>query len=445
MLTLNSLHDPTLYAEQIEKMCMKLKSRGGLGAMFLTKDQGVPLFAFDLDRHRLAKAIAASVRREEFQLSPPTQRLLTKQNQKERLIFDLLPTDKIVVGSMTALLTQLFEPFLSPHLYSYKKGICHRDLVIALASYIRKEQNERKGKGVYLIHTDIASYANEINVQDTSSLWKQIADLFDALQIQPTDYQWTLIRSAIRPAYVGIDGTQRSNLYGVPFGSPAAQLIYNLYVSGVDPLLAQIPHLFYGRYSDDIVLCHRDPEVVTAAFEALKGYLTQLNLRLNPSKTKWIYLSPAGNTGLNENWKGTNTIKHLGFQLNGFGSYSPAFVHQRKCLRQLRSRLEMTMALLPGIPLEECGVVLSQTINSAFLDPIMGHDSFNKLIKNCNDHAQLKHLDYLIALAIAETLTGIRGVKAFREIPYRKIRSDWNLLSLVRLKTNCKPVSNPVE
>lgn len=443
MLTLNSLHEPTFYAQQIEKICMRLKSRGGLGTLYSTKDKGVPLFSFYLDRHRLAKAIAESVRREEFQLSPPTQRLLINQNQKKKLIYDLSCTDKIVVGSIAALLTQLFEPFLSPHLYSYKKGIGHRDLVIAQTRYIRKEQ--KRGKGIYLILTDIASYGDTINVQDNSSLWKQIAALFDVLQIQPTDYQWNLLRSAIRPAYGGLDGTLRSNLFGVPVGSPITPLINNLYVSGIDPLIAQIPLLFYGRYSDDIVLCHPDPEVVSAAFEELKRYLTQLNLQLNPSKTKWIYLSPAGNRGVNENWQGTNSIKHLGFQLNGHGSYSPAFVQQKYCLRQLRSRLEMTMALLPKMPVEECGVVLSQTINSAFLDPIMGHDSFKRLVYDCNDHAQLKHLDYLIALAIAETVTGIRGVKAFREIPYRKIRSDWNLLSLVRLKANSMQVSNPVE
>jgi len=43
---------------------------------------------------------------------------------------------------------------------------------------------------------------------------------------------------------------------------------------------------------------------------------------------------------------------------------------------------------------------------------------------------QLHALDYQIARTIVETLTGTEGVRAFRRVPYRTLRREWELVSL---------------
>ena len=47
------------------------------------------------------------------------------------------------------------------------------------------------------------------------------------------------------------------------------------------------------------------------------------------------------------------------------------------------------------------------------------------------DRQQLEQLDYWIARTVVKALSGRRNARAFREIPYRKLRNDWGLISLV--------------
>ena len=47
------------------------------------------------------------------------------------------------------------------------------------------------------------------------------------------------------------------------------------------------------------------------------------------------------------------------------------------------------------------------------------------------DRCQLRQLDYVVALAVAEALSGRRGPRAFRNVPYRSLRERAGLPSLV--------------
>lgn len=55
------------------------------------------------------------------------------------------------------------------------------------------------------------------------------------------------------------------------------------------------------------------------------------------------------------------------------------------------------------------------------------------MILRANDHHYLQEVDRIIALMIAEKLSGVKGRKAFRYIPYQKIREKWQLPSLVTM------------
>jgi hypothetical protein len=43
---------------------------------------------------------------------------------------------------------------------------------------------------------------------------------------------------------------------------------------------------------------------------------------------------------------------------------------------------------------------------------------------------QLKAIDYYVARIVAEALAGESSVRAFRRVPYRKLRDTWKLVSL---------------
>jgi hypothetical protein len=47
------------------------------------------------------------------------------------------------------------------------------------------------------------------------------------------------------------------------------------------------------------------------------------------------------------------------------------------------------------------------------------------------DRSQLAQVDYWLARTAVKAITGDGSVRAFRRIPYRTVREDWGLVSLV--------------
>ena len=74
-----------------------------------------------------------------------------------------------------------------------------------------------------------------------------------------------------------------------------------------------------------------------------------------------------------------------------------------------------------------CGVV-SETLDSS--SPFATRHAA-LLRRVVNDRGQLRHLDYLLARLVLRALTGEADVKAFRVVPYRRLRQEWHLVSLV--------------
>jgi hypothetical protein len=88
---------------------------------------------------------------------------------------------------------------------------------------------------------------------------------------------------------------------------------------------------------------------------------------------------------------------------------------------------------LNGASRDQAGRAVCAVVNRA-LDPrsaLTQQKSAVLLRRVVSDRRQLEQLDYWIARLVVKSLTGRRDVRAFREIPYRKLRRDWGLVSLV--------------
>lgn len=426
-VTLQNLHDPKRYEFQIEKMFNKMKNEKGIGSVFDTTQEGIPFFTFNYDRRELARTIAESIKKESFRFTPPRQKKIKVKNKnKERLVYQVSPLDKIILCVLARLLTEILDPFLSDCVYSYRKGVSPRDEVKALGDFIKNQHQ----KGVYILQSDISSYSDEINVSEVSPFWNQLKDYFETLNIVPTDYQWYLIKEAVRPVHYNTEGDLQVNLKGAPTGSPITTLLYNFYVQRVDAYHMYEPTIFYARYSDDIVICHPDSEMLESSVDYLNIYLSALSLALSPKKTKRFYLSPAGNKGDNPNWKGVNQLDILGCSLTGKGNLSISTIRQRKFIKKLYYLIRNTHELLPEASITEQGIAICNVINNELVENNFSNSTLRGLARS-SDVSQLKRLDYLIAKLIAERITGIHGVRAFRKVPYKIIREDWGLISLV--------------
>ena len=105
----------------------------------------------------------------------------------------------------------------------------------------------------------------------------------------------------------------------------------------------------------------------------------------------------------------------------------------RGLLRDVDRRAAATAATVRPAPREAVGRAVCAAVNQA-LRPRTGiaeQRSANLLRAVVTDREQLRQLDHRIAGIVASAVTGRRGPRAFRDVPYRRLREDWGLRSLV--------------
>jgi hypothetical protein len=429
----SDLRDQRRYLDQIDRLHLKY-SQGR--RLFDLEQDGVPLASFCLGRKKVARVLSETVGAGRYELQPAQARLVTIHG-KPRLLYQLRLTDRIVHGVVAALINERVQPHYSDSLYSYRPGQHWWKAVADFARYLREHRRVRpdpKARGVYVMRRDIQKYTDTIPVGDRSPVWHQLKDL---LGLKPerdrrSSSYWNLIRNVVRPETYSEGGYLYCNIHGLPTGSPISTTLFNLYLMPLDSVLANLPGAFYARYSDDILFAHPEASVVQHAIGRLESILNELRLSTNRSKDEDYYFTGAGR--FSPVWasaKGTTSIAFLGCQVafDGTVSLKPGKVHQ--LLNELRTRVRRTLMALPAQDPDTAGPVVCSVLNEA-LDPasLCRQKSALLLRSVVTNRPQLKDLDYHIARIVAESLSGVPGVRAFRRVPYRKVRESWKLVSL---------------
>jgi RNA-directed DNA polymerase len=82
---------------------------------------------------------------------------------------------------------------------------------------------------------------------------------------------------------------------GLPIGNLTSQFFANLYMDGLDQYVKRVLKArYYGRYVDDMVLLHEDPDVLNLWYAQMDAFLrVRLALRLHPNK-KHLNLADRG-------------------------------------------------------------------------------------------------------------------------------------------------------
>jgi len=428
------------YAYQIQKLVDKVTNTNRRG-LFTYQQNEVSLISFWLSKKKLAQALAQEVKNESYAYKPARQRILItgaeKGTPKERIIYSFELTDKIVGAVIAQWLTELTQAFSSPLCYSYKSGVNIYHVISAFSKFIKQTPKlSPSQRGIYLLKTDIANYTDSIDISESSLIWKELQSIFNSLEIKPSEYQWALIKRTIRPECYDTEKRLQCYIQGIPTGAAITAFLYNFYVSILDHKISSIEGLFYARYSDDILMASANPETLLLAEEQLNQLLTVLKLNRKTAKDLYGYLSPAGNPGIHPSrrWKNTNSFLYLGYQIHGNGRFTVATLLQRRFLKDIQKRIKATYSLVKHLPLEKQGPLICDAVNQAIENNVLGTASEINLIRHSSDYGSLKHLDYIIALRIAEVLSHTTGPRAFRVIPYKTIRSQWLLASLLKLR-----------
>jgi hypothetical protein len=259
-----------------------------------------------------------------------------------------------------------------------------------------------------------------------------------------------------------------------------------LYLVPLDRALATLGG-FAARYGDDILFAHADHDVACAARDLIAREVAARGLQMNAQKARFLFWNGAGrppedpstarppltdqpnahgpapqagqlrdvhgpgpaartpspipgattaaqpgssaatHEQLPLGWHRavpTTTVEFLGAAVRFTGTVTLAPAKWRALTRDLHARLVATARLLPTGDPHQRARTLADVLTRA-LDPRSALAStYAPLLRSLvDDRAQLAELDDLLFLRVAEAATGMRGPRAFRQLPPATLRA----------------------
>lgn len=433
------LGDSRRYEREIERLHQKHLFTATL---YELRQDDVALARLIQRRRKVGKLLARAVSRGDYELEPGEVREI-EVDGKVRAVVSYNLTDTIVRGAVSTVIEEAVAPQLSDRLYSYRPGVSWLDPSADLAAYIRAHRRERpdpRTRGLYVLRRDVDSYTDTIPVDPGSRVWGMVREVLEAAgseAIQPE--HWRLVEQTIRPELRELGGGFGCRIRGVPTGQPVSCVLFNLYLNELDHTLAGIPGGFYARYSDDILFAHPDVQTARWAAAAMETRIAELRLSIKPEKASNLYLTAAGRPSTAwESTKPTSSVPFVGTSIFATGTVALNRKKLRRALREIERRAVRTAEATRGSDRDSLGRAVCSVVNDS-IAPWPGplqQASAPLLARAVTDRSQLAQVDYLLARMVVKVVTGDRGVRAFRRVPYRTVRQEWGLVSLEHAR-NC--------
>lgn len=331
-----------------------------------------------------------------------------------------------VVGDVLA---DAIEPSLSAHLWSYRPGRSSWQALRAVARFARahvRAHQDPRDRGLFVLRADVRSYTDEIPVHEGAPLWSELAR---ALRLD--DAQTEMVRALVRPE-VEKDGATARRDRGVLFGLPTTTAIANLYLMPLDAALEALGGM-YARFGDDVLFASDRHESVLRAKHVLEDVLVERGLALNAKKLRVLFWNGAARTSdAHPDVTATVTVPFLGGAVRFDGTIALPAAKWRALLVELRTRIRSTAKLASELSPKDLAKVLATIVNDAFdLRSDLAVPQAQLVSDLVSDRTQLRELDHLVALWIAEAVTKVHGPRAFRKLPPRTLRNDAGLASRV--------------
>jgi hypothetical protein len=427
------LRDARRYEREIDHLHGKhLFSR----TLYELQQEDVPLAHLIQRRAKVAKLLARTVGRGEYVLEPGQVREIEVEG-KVRAVVAYRLTDTIVTSVVSTLIEEAMTPRLSEQLYSYRAGVSWLKPSADFAAYIRAHRRARpdpRSRGLYVLRRDVDSYTDSIPVGPASRVWEMVRDVLEAAGTWIAEEDWELVERTIRPEVRELGGGYAMRIRGVPTGQPISCVLFNLYLDELDHTLAAVPDGFYARYSDDILFAHPDPGTAQEAAATIDRHAAALGLLIKEEKAENLYLTAAGRPSSEwDETRGTSSISFVGTSVSAAGTVALNRKKLRGVLRQIERRALRSAAAVRGADEATAGRAVCAVVNEALASaPSPFQQASASLLRRAvTDRSQLSQVDYWLARMVVKAVTGDGGVRAFRRVPYRTVRDDWGLASLV--------------
>lgn len=427
-----TLHQANTYLREIEHLQQKLIVRNRL---YDTLQDDVSFYQFCMNSKQLAEILANSIKSESYAFTPAKPRIIQTRT-KQRTVYKFAITDRLVQFALHHCLTPYVKELISESVYSYIPGRSNFQAARKVAQYIKQHES------VFALRSDIVAYTDNIPTDPSSQLWQQLDHLLCLMDPSHDigNYIRSLVTNSIRPCIEQYKGHSYQMTTGLPQGAPMTTIAANLYLQPIDNLLSSIPNGCYARFGDDLLFLHTEKSVLLEAEDLLNKQLTKLKLYRNAKKDEYRYITSNGRRHVDmAPFRNSHFMPFLGFSVNHNGTLGIGQHITHRLLRSLKRRIRNTITLTSSRPSNEHGPLICAMLNKNLmsLDPL-NEPRLKMLLDYTTDRQQLKQLDYQIALYLAQQLSGLRSVKAFRKISYRTIRNEWGLESLSQVRNRFK-------
>ena len=427
----DELGDPTRYRRQLDRLHLRYADTRRL---YEIAHDDVALADLVHDKARLAKLIARAVRDGSYHPTPA--RRYRAKVDKERELCRFALCDFVVHGVVAEVLDEAIAARLSPRLYSFRRGRSSWQALADFAAFVRRHRAERpdpRTRGLYVLRADVRRFCESVPLDAGAPLWRLLRE---ALGLAAETPAWRLVEAVVRPELYDEPDAPLQQIVGMPFGSPVTNVVLNLYLGAVDAALDAVPGAFYARFGDDLVFAHAEAARVAAAYADVERLVRERGLSLSAHKVKRLFFNGAGRPSAE--WPdavGAQELSLLGAEVRFDGTQALPRDKWRALVADVRRRVGRAAALARALPHDERAAALCHVANEA-LDPEspLAHPLAAIVALRVTSRAQLGELDRHVAVAVAEAVTGVRGARAFRRLPWRVLRERHGLRSVVAMR-----------
>lgn len=338
----------------------------------------------------------------------PTSKQVKQVKWKQRILYISTWEDKIVETWLSRALNKCLSKWFSRKSYAYrmeKIGVdtCQRDVISAIRGCR------------YIARRDIRNFFYTIDHQILLATLRTLVD----------DQLYELLRQRVEFTYKDGSDEIHDATVGLPFGSPIACLLANIYLTKMDHDLASQP-AHYFRYADDFLIASDDVDAVLHSEGLLRGHVQELKLELHPDKAENLSFDD------HPEFDQVNRFKYLGLEYWEDGVVRLPIEKKRKIAGIFRRALSGESKKLKKIEdLDQRLKAAIACVQTAALKRIRYAAIIDYYLKHVEDEEQLKVLDREIAeMVISAVLDKKFRPRDFKTIPYKKLR-DYGLLSLV--------------
>lgn len=342
-----------------------------------------------------------------YQFSPYEHKIV-KLGYKHRDIYLASWADKFVERWIACGLNKLLSNWFSDNCYAYrpgKFGLDHCQRVVARGC----------SEDMFVIRRDISNYFYSIPHDKLIVALSELIDHQDPL--------FHLIEQRIRFKHSnGIADI------GVPFGSPIACVLANIYLTKLDRSIEKLPVRYY-RYADDFLIIANDLYTAMQVKSVIQQNLDDLGLKSKESHTQNLYIS-ASNEGIS-GFAAASKFKFLGLEFKGDGTVRLGREKQRKIINLFKREFKLLKSRLKKMDLKSRIKTVVDTANDVLSDRIRSAAIVDYYLKHINDEDQLKNIDLLIAQSVISTILDKPfRYRDFSIIRYKALR-EAGLISLV--------------